>query len=253
MDHPLIIIDPKINNGQATVRNTQYTVQFILEQIIGGIKPDKFLEAHPQLTRESLDAAWRYGADKGIWKNLVRKERGYPCPCCGYLVHDEPSGLHNICPICFWEDDGEQLDFPLHGNGANRVTLLAGQKNYLDFGACEERRKPHVRVPLPDERSAEGWRPIDLTLDGCMEDPVIEDRQQRIIYKMFLRDIRMKYALDLSSRYYWSPTYWRRAINAEMALISDDYYWTPMYWRERFRRKQNPFQQQSPRSYEVSQ
>lgn len=180
-------------------------------------------------------------------------EKRFPCPCCGYLVHNEPPGLHNICPICFWEDDGDQLAFPLHGGGANRVTLLQGQKNYLDFGACEERIKQYARPPLPDVRRAEGWRPIDLTLDGYIEDPVIEDKQQRFIYKMFLRDVRIKYAMDISSAYYWSPTYWRRAIPAEMALISDDYYWTPMYWRERFSRKQAQSPQQLPPSDEVNQ
>ena len=34
-----------------------------------------------------------------------------PCPCCGYLVFDEPVGSFDICPICDWEDDDVQLRF----------------------------------------------------------------------------------------------------------------------------------------------
>jgi hypothetical protein len=29
----------------------------------------------------------------------------YPCPCCGHLVYIEPPGSHDICKVCFWEDD----------------------------------------------------------------------------------------------------------------------------------------------------
>lgn len=53
----------------------------------------------------------------------------YPCPCCGYLVFDESPGSHEICPICFWEDDLTQLRFPLMSGGANPVSLIEAQEN----------------------------------------------------------------------------------------------------------------------------
>jgi Cysteine-rich CPCC len=30
----------------------------------------------------------------------------YACPCCGFLTLDERGG-YDICPVCFWEDDGQ--------------------------------------------------------------------------------------------------------------------------------------------------
>ncbi len=165
MEHPLIIIDPEINNGQATIKGTPFTVQFILEQLASGMNHRDLYQDYPPLTWESFKAAMLFHSDQ------LKKEKGYPCPCCGYLVHAEPPGSHDICSICFWEDDADQPAFPLHGGGANRVTLLTGQKNYLDFGACEERLKPHVRLPLADEQRAEDWRPLDLTLDSYSQKP----------------------------------------------------------------------------------
>lgn len=37
----------------------------------------------------------------------------YTCPCCGYKTLDEePPEKHNICKICFWEDDNYQYIYP---------------------------------------------------------------------------------------------------------------------------------------------
>ncbi len=30
----------------------------------------------------------------------------YPCPCCRYVTLSERGG-DEICPVCFWEDDGQ--------------------------------------------------------------------------------------------------------------------------------------------------
>ena len=31
----------------------------------------------------------------------------YQCPCCGhYTLDDKPDNTFQICPVCFWEDDG---------------------------------------------------------------------------------------------------------------------------------------------------
>ena len=72
----------------------------------------------------------------------------YPCPCCGYLMFDEPPGSYDICKICFWEDDISQLRFP-RTTGANHVSLIDGQKNFREFGACERRVLQFVRAVSP--------------------------------------------------------------------------------------------------------
>jgi Cysteine-rich CPCC len=53
----------------------------------------------------------------------------YPCPCCGYrTLPQEAGGTYALCPICFWEDDGVQLDDPDYEGGANVVFAKAGSE-----------------------------------------------------------------------------------------------------------------------------
>ena len=37
---------------------------------------------------------------------LGRDGGPYLCPCCGFLTLPERGG-YDICPVCFWEDDGQ--------------------------------------------------------------------------------------------------------------------------------------------------
>ena len=78
---------------------------------------------------------------------------------------DEAPGSYEICPICFWEDDGLQFRRPTMPGGANQVSLVQAQRNYQDFGACDQHGRRFVRPPTPDEPRDPAWRPIDLTLD----------------------------------------------------------------------------------------
>ena len=76
----------------------------------------------------------------------------FPCPCCGYKTFTEkPDGSYLICPVCFWEDDPIQLEDPDDEGGANSTSLRQAQKNFIDFGACDEGMKRHVRKPTEDE------------------------------------------------------------------------------------------------------
>ena len=76
----------------------------------------------------------------------------YKCPCCGHYTFDEQTnGTYNICEVCFWEDDLVQLENPSYKGGANRVSLLKGCCNFLEFGACEEEMIIYVRKPNKDE------------------------------------------------------------------------------------------------------
>lgn len=71
----------------------------------------------------------------------------YKCPCCGYYTFDKlPGGTYDICPVCFWEDDGWQLANPDEGGGANKVSLNQAKLNYMEFGVCEPDKKEYVRA-----------------------------------------------------------------------------------------------------------
>ncbi len=69
----------------------------------------------------------------------------FVCPCCGYkTLSEETPGSYEICGICFWEDDGVQLDDPDYEGGANHISLRTAQRNFKAFGACEQRSLKHV-------------------------------------------------------------------------------------------------------------
>lgn len=70
----------------------------------------------------------------------------YKCPCCGLYTFNEPIGdTYDICAVCFWEDDGWQLENPDEAGGANKVSLNEARKNYKEFGACQSDMKKYVR------------------------------------------------------------------------------------------------------------
>lgn len=89
--------------------------------------------------------------------NVVRprSEGPYACPCCGYVTLAERGG-DEICPVCFWEDDGQDdHDAEVVRGGPNyTLSLTAARENYRRIGAVEERVLAHVRPPRRDERPA---------------------------------------------------------------------------------------------------
>jgi hypothetical protein len=80
----------------------------------------------------------------------------YHCPCCGCRTLSERGG-YDICPVCFWEDDGQdESDADTVRGGPNgSLSLTQARVNYKSFGACEERFKGDVRPPLPEEQDHE--------------------------------------------------------------------------------------------------
>ncbi|MBW8359029.1 MAG: hydrolase [Weeksellaceae bacterium] len=87
----------------------------------------------------------------------------FACPCCGYKTFGEkPNGSYDICEVCFWEDDPIQLAHPKYNGGANRVSLKQGQKNFIEFGACEREMITNVRQPTKDEQRDKNWKPLEL-------------------------------------------------------------------------------------------
>lgn len=88
------------------------------------------------------------------FRNVTASEEAgpYACPCCGFVTLPERGG-YEICPVCFWEDDGQDdHDADEVRGGPNGLLSLAkARRNYRKVGASDERHGPHVRPPLPEE------------------------------------------------------------------------------------------------------
>ncbi len=88
------------------------------------------------------------------YKRIVAPKREgmrYRCPCCFYKTLPE-RGHWDICPVCFWEDDGQDDEEAYRHSGPNKgATLLQARYNYRTFGASLEHRLPLVRSPLLEE------------------------------------------------------------------------------------------------------
>lgn len=86
--------------------------------------------------------------------NVVRPEAGGPhaCPCCGCLTLSH-RGADDICPVCFWEDDGQDDHDAddVRGGPNYGLSLTVARLNYRRIGAVDERVLAHVRSPLPQE------------------------------------------------------------------------------------------------------
>jgi hypothetical protein len=80
------------------------------------------------------------------------KQKTYRCPCCKFKTLHGRAGFE-MCPVCWWEDDGQdEHDAEVVRGGPNgTLSLSQAQKNFENYGACEESFIGNVRKPLPDE------------------------------------------------------------------------------------------------------
>jgi hypothetical protein len=78
----------------------------------------------------------------------------FQCPCCDYFTLPA-RGEYDICPVCFWEDDGIDLDRPDMHSGPNHMTLREGRHNFRQFGACDRALRAHVTPPQPEDKREE--------------------------------------------------------------------------------------------------
>ncbi len=84
--------------------------------------------------------------------------KNYPCPACGFLTLEEPSGSYEICPVCGWEDDHVQLRFSRLRGGANKDSLVEHQQSWI-------RGIPLAVQEHQGFHSDSAWRP--LTEEEC--------------------------------------------------------------------------------------
>jgi hypothetical protein len=62
-------------------------------------------------------------------------------------------GGYEICPVCWWEDDGQDVHNAdeVWGGPNGRLSLTGARRNFEKFGAVSERALEHVRPPLDEE------------------------------------------------------------------------------------------------------
>ena len=80
------------------------------------------------------------------------------CACCDHFSLDD--GAWEICPVCFWEDDGLGISKPDEQSGPNHITLRQARANFAAYGACDRRVRPNdIKV---DERGPYQFEPRNL-------------------------------------------------------------------------------------------
>ena len=79
------------------------------------------------------------------------------CPCC-YCRTISERDIFDICPVCFWEDDGQDDHNAddLRGGPNGALSLTEARANYARIGVCQEESLQYVRGPRPDERPSAG-------------------------------------------------------------------------------------------------
>lgn len=87
--------------------------------------------------------------------NVHRGPEGAPfaCPCCASLTLPT-RGDYELCPVCFWEDDGQDdHDADVVRGGPNgTLSLTQARANYDSFGAYDRAFLDKVRPPISQER-----------------------------------------------------------------------------------------------------
>lgn len=73
-------------------------------------------------------------------------EGEFQCPCCDYYTLAGRAGFE-ICPICYWEDDGQDMGELDRVSGPNHITLRAARENFERIGASDEAALPLVAAP----------------------------------------------------------------------------------------------------------
>jgi hypothetical protein len=63
------------------------------------------------------------------------QEELHPCPCCYHKTLCSV-GEYEICPVCYWEDDGNIIATDY--SSPNHMTLAQGQVNFTEFGVVEK-------------------------------------------------------------------------------------------------------------------
>lgn len=137
-------------------------VQFFQDIQVWGVESGKHRAATrlEWIARACRDRDWLLGvlASRQPHTNKVAKS----CPCCGYATLTERASFE-ICPVCFWEDDGSETN-PDEISPPNGISLREARRNFAEFGASDAGSLAFVRHPSENERR--GYRLVPLPEPG---------------------------------------------------------------------------------------
>jgi hypothetical protein len=74
------------------------------------------------------------------------------CLCCGYRTLEAPSSL-GICPVCWWQDDGQDDSDAdvVRGSVNGDLSLTQARLNFDQYGAAHPRFRAYVRKASASE------------------------------------------------------------------------------------------------------
>lgn len=117
------------------------------------VKFCSWMNAQPDDIRERVQSTYLLPPSPSGWEEFYEpwSKPPFRCPCCRCRTLGARAGFE-ICPVCNWEDDG-QNDFSANEwwGGPNPVSLSEARRNYREFGASIREDILNVRPPRPDE------------------------------------------------------------------------------------------------------
>jgi hypothetical protein len=111
--------------------------------------------ASDEAEEEDVGSRWFSEYTDRLNKSVIKPgvdDVAHACPCCRCMTLGERGGFE-ICPVCLWEDDGQddQDASVVRGGPNGSLSLSQARENFKAFGACDERAQQHVRNPNADE------------------------------------------------------------------------------------------------------
>ena len=108
------------------------------------------------------------------------------CPCCDYYSLPE-RGSYLICPICYWEDDGMDIDDLDSPSGPNHgITLREGRSSFESIGACEKEMLKHVSTAKERKGFKREIRTLN-SFDGYLD---VISPYKTLIFKVITKDLK---------------------------------------------------------------
>lgn len=103
----------------------------------------------PRRVPEWIEDPYAFASEQASREEPLAQFR---CPCCGYLTLMERAA-YEICPVCCWEDDGQDNPHAdeYWGGPNGSLTLSQARENFSALGAKEPQHRPHVRPPARPE------------------------------------------------------------------------------------------------------